>query len=86
MKIVFAEEFRRQFQKLPQDIQKLYHKQEKIFRQDWRDARLHIKKLTDHPFPFSFRITRRYRVLFAFIYLDTALFATVGHRRDSYRR
>ncbi len=38
-----------------------------------------------HPLTFSFRITRRYRVLFAFVEPGTALFATIGHRRDVYR-
>lgn len=58
MRIIYAAEFRKQFRKLPQDIQRLYRRQELIFRENWRDPRLHTKKLTDHPFPFSFRITR----------------------------
>ena len=70
MKIVYAAEF---------------WQQEDYFRKNWRDSRLHIKKLKDHPFPFSFRITRRYRVLFAFVGSDIALFGTIGHRKDSYR-
>jgi len=85
MKIIYAEEFCKQFHKLPFEIQQLYYKQEIIFKSDWRDSRLHIKKLTDQPFPFSFRITRRYRALFVFVKIDTALFGTIGHRRDSYR-
>lgn len=85
MNIIYAEEFWKKFQKLPQGIQKIYRGQEAVFKKDWRDPRLHIKKLTDHPFPFSFRITRRYRVLFTFVETETALFATIGHRKDSYR-
>lgn len=84
MTIIYAEEFWKQFQKLPHEIQKLYRLQESIFRKNWRDPRLHLKKLTDHPFPFSFRITRRYRVLFTFVEMETALFATIGHRKESY--
>ena len=84
MKIVYAEEFRKQFQKLPLEIQRIYRRQEKLFEKNWREPRLHTKKLTDHPFPFSFRITRRYRVLFIFISDETALFATIGHRKDAY--
>lgn len=84
MTIIYAEEFWKQFQKLPHEIKKLYRLQESLFRKNWRDPRLHIKKLTDHPFPFSFRITRRYRVLFTFVETETALFATIGHRKDSY--
>ena len=84
MNIIYAEEFRKQFYKLPSEIQLLYRKQESLFKKDWRDSRLHTKKLIDHPFPFSFRITRRYRVLFVFVDTDTVLFGSIGHRKDSY--
>ncbi len=86
MKIVYADEFVRKFRDLPSGIQRLYKQQEARFRQNWRDKRLQVKKLKDHPFPFSFRITRRYRVLFVFVDANTALFATVGHRREAYRK
>ena len=85
MKIIFADEFSRQFGKLPADIQRLYRTQEARFREDWRDSRLHIKKLREQPYPFSFRITRNYRVLFAFVEPETVLFATIGNRRDVYK-
>lgn len=85
MKILYTEEFQKQFQKLPLEIQRLYRTQEQRFKQNWRDSRLHPKKLRYFPFPFSFRITRRYRVFFIFVDKDTALFATIGHRKDSYR-
>ncbi len=85
MNIVYAEEFVKRLDKLSSEIQRLYRRQEARFRNNWRDPRLHIKKLKDHPFPFSFRITRRYRVLFTFVAVDTVLFATIGHRRGSYR-
>ena len=85
MRILYAEEFRKQFKKLPAEIQRLYRTQEARFRRNWRDPRLHVEKLTDHPFPYSLRITRRYRVLFMFIEPETALFATVGHRRGIYQ-
>ena len=86
MKIVYAQEFQKQFKKLPVDIQTIYHRQEDIFRVNWRDQRLHIKKLVEQPFPFSFRITRNYRALFAFVETDTVLFATIGNRKDIYRK
>lgn len=85
MKILYAEEFAKQFRKLPPDIQRLYHKQEAIFRDNWRDPRLHIKKLRGEPLTFSFRVTRDYRVLFVFVEDDTILVATIGHRKDVYR-
>lgn len=84
MKIIYAKEFAKEFNKLPVNIQRLYRKQEEIFKKDWRDPRLKVKKLKDHPLPFSFRITRSYRVLFLFVESDTALFATIGNRKDVY--
>lgn len=86
MKIVYAQEFQKQLKKLPVDIQAIYHRQENIFRANWRDPRLHIKKLIEQPFPFSFHITRNYRVLFAFVEADMVLFATIGNRKDVYRK
>ncbi|KKS94438.1 MAG: hypothetical protein UV70_C0001G0052 [Parcubacteria group bacterium GW2011_GWA2_43_13] len=47
MKVLYADEFRKRFHKLPAHIQGLYHKQEDIFCADWRDSRLHVKKLVD---------------------------------------
>lgn len=84
MKIVYAREFVKELKKLPSSVQRLYRKQEDIFKEDWRDPRLRVKKLKDHPLPFSFRITRAYRVLFLFVDSDTVLFATIGHRKDVY--
>ena len=86
MKIIYADEFRKRFRKLPSEIQRLYFAQELRFRENWRDPRLQVKKLKEHPFPFSLRVTRRYRVLFVFVDEDTVLFATIGHRRESYRK
>ncbi len=85
MKILYTDEFRKQFGKLTEEARKLYRKQEQIFLRNWKDPRLHVKKLADHPLAFSFRITRRYRVIFNFVAEETALFLTIGHRKDIYR-
>lgn len=85
MIIVYAKEFVKEFDKLPASVQQLYRKQESIFKKDWRDPRLQVKKLINHPFPFSIRITRAYRVLFIFVDVGTVLFATIGHRKDVYK-
>ncbi len=53
MKILYADEFRKQFEKLPDEIQQLYRQQEEFFRESWKDPSLHVKKLKDHPYPFS---------------------------------
>lgn len=85
MNVIYAEEFVKRFRNLPGEIQHLFRTQEDRFKENWRDPRLQIKKLKDHPFPFSFRITRRYRVLFTFVGINTVLFATIGSRKDIYR-
>ena len=85
MKLVYAEEFRKAFYKLPKRIQERYRSQESLFRASSRDLRLHLKKLKGHPTVFSFRITRAYRALFAFVEKETVLMITIGHRKDVYR-
>ncbi|MDP3740948.1 MAG: hypothetical protein Q8R08_01310 [bacterium] len=85
MRILCADEFSKQLDKLPDEAQRHYRKQEQIFLRNWKDPRLHIKKLTGHALAFSFRITRRYRVIFNFVAEETALFLTIGHRKDIYR-
>lgn len=85
MKIIYADEFKKWFAKLPKRIQRKYSEQELVFRNNWRDSRLHVKKLIDHSLTFSFRITRNYRVLFVFVETDTVLFSTIGNRKDVYK-
>jgi mRNA-degrading endonuclease RelE of RelBE toxin-antitoxin system len=85
MNIIYTDEFRKRFKKLPINIQRLYRKQESIFKNDWRDSKLHTKKLIKHKLPFSFRITHSYRVLFAFVNNSAVLFATIGHRKNIYK-
>ena len=85
MKIVRTDDFERAFTKLPSHIKRLYRTQAERFGHDWRDPRLHIKKVRTLSFAFSFRITRNYRVLFYFQDEDTAIFFDVDHRKDVYR-
>lgn len=85
MNVVYTDEFVKQFHKLPQVVQTRFRIQEQLFKANWRDARLHVKKLKGNVQTFSFRITRNYRVLFLFVEHETALFATIGHRKDVYR-
>lgn len=85
MKVVRTEEFERAFRKLPADIQRLYTKQESIFVRNWKDSRLHLKKNRTLELAFSFRITRRYRVIFYFQNPETAIFFMIDHRKDVYR-
>lgn len=69
--------------KLPSEIKITYKKQEHIFLENWLDSRLHVKRLKDFKGVFSFRITRRYRVLFYFRNKE-AIFFSIGHRKDIY--
>lgn len=84
MKVIYSREFAKDFRKLPIEIQKLFQKQEVLLRKNWKDPRLKVKKLIEHRFAFSFRITRRYRVLFTFVELEVILLANIGHRKDIY--
>lgn len=78
MVIYKTEDFIKEFKKLPTEIKKLYQKNEEIFRKNWLDPRLHIKRIEELKGVYSFRITRRYRVLFYFRNED-AIFFSVGH-------
>lgn len=85
MEIIKTGDFNRAFGDLPKDIQRLYATQEKRFKENWRDPRLHIKKVRTLPFALSFRITRRYRVFFYFRDTETAVFFEIDHRKDIYK-
>lgn len=85
MKIIKTPDFDRSFNKLQKNIQRLYLIQEERFLFNPRDPRLHIKKLKEFNEAFSFRITRKYRVLFYFQNLVAAIFFDVDHRKDAYR-
>lgn len=85
MNIVKTHDFEKAFRILPKDAQRLYQLQEERFIKNWRDPRLHIKKVRNLPFAFSFRITRRYRAFFYFKNTDVAVFFEIDHRKDIYR-
>lgn len=85
MNIIKTDDFERAFNRLPREIQRLYITQVKRFEENWRDPRLHIKKVRALPFTFSFRITRRYRVFFYFQNTQTAILFDIDHRKDIYK-
>lgn len=85
MEIIRTEEFERALRKLPSDARKLYEIQERRFRDSWRDPRLHVKKVQGLENALSFRVTRRYRVLFYVRDSSSAIFFEVDHRKDVYR-
>ncbi len=79
-----SKDFTKELEKLPLKIKKLYHKQETIFKQNWLDPRLHVKRNRELKAVYSFRITRRYRTFFYFRD-NEAIFFAIGHRKDIYR-
>lgn len=85
MEIVKTSDFGRILNNLPQNIQRFYSLQELRFKENWRDPRLHIKKVRTLRFTMSFRITRSYRVFFYFQSTETAIFFEIDHRKDIYR-
>lgn len=84
MEIIRTDDFIRALDKFPKEIKRLYAIQEQRFRNDWRDPRLHIKKVKTFALAFSFRITRRYRAFFYFQSSDIAVFFDIDHRKDAY--
>ena len=85
MKIIVTKDFERSLKKFPSDARKLYQTQRQRFQTDWRDPRLHAKKMHGLPGVFSFRVTRRYRALFYFTKEKReAVFFEIGHRKDVY--
>ncbi len=85
MRIRKTNDFVDELKRLPSEISRLFKKQENIFSINWLDARLHIKRLKEFSGVYSFRITRRYRVLFYFQGDEAILFA-IGHRKDIYEK
>ena len=85
MEIITTNDFNRTFKKLPKEIQRLYSIQEKRFNENWRDSRLHIKKVRSLSYVLSFRITRRYRVFFYFQNAEKVIFFEIDHRKDIYK-
>ncbi len=86
MNVIKTSDFKKAFDNLQKNIQRLYSTQEKRFLFNPRDPRLHIKKLKEFDEAFSFRITRKYRTLFYFQNSMTAVFFDIDHRKNVYRQ
>ncbi len=84
MKIAYDHEFVKRFRKIPNNIQRLFKKQEELFTKNSKDPRLQIKRLHGFEEVFSMRITRTYRVLFIRVEMDMIIFSDIGHRKDIY--
>jgi mRNA-degrading endonuclease RelE of RelBE toxin-antitoxin system len=85
MIIIETEDFKKDLKDLPNNIKQLFKKQKEIFKQNWLDPRLHTKRIKELSGVYSFRITRRYRVLFYFRN-EEAIFFKIGHRKEIYKK
>ena len=79
MRIIFSEEFKSRYEKLPLTIQKKAEKQEIIFRDNPFHPSLNTEKLEPKKKEmWSIRIDKKYRAMFRFIDGNTAYFLTIG--------
>ncbi len=77
--------FKKSFGKLPHGIQDEITLLAGILAIDYRDQRLHVKKLHSNRIEYSFRIRRDYRCIFCFENGSTILLLDVAHRKDIYK-
>ena len=85
MMALFSRRFKKEFDRLPADIQLFARLQIDRWKQNQYDTRLHLKKLKGETSAYSIRITRSYRAIFIWEKPDEALFVTIDHRKDVYR-
>lgn len=86
MTIHYTSAFIKSFNNLPRNVQELAIGQEKIFKQNPNDPRLHSKPLKGKlKGVHSFRITRNYRLLYAWKDKENVIFYEIGDRQWIYR-
>jgi len=73
------------FEKLPRSVQGRTHALIELLAIDYRDSRLHTKKLRGDRPEYSFRVGRDYRCMFSFENGTTILLIDVAYRKDIYR-
>ncbi|MBI5400994.1 MAG: type II toxin-antitoxin system RelE/ParE family toxin [Candidatus Yonathbacteria bacterium] len=78
--------FNKSFDKLPKGAQKEVMVLLGILAIDYRDQRLHSKKLHGNLIEYSFRIRRDYRCIFCFEDGNTILLLDIAHRKDIYKK
>ena len=85
MQVVRTPEFEKSFDNLAANIQRLCRVQEERLALDWKDSRLHLKKLNLPEAIYSFRVTRSYRALFYFAANGDIVLFDIDDRKDVYR-
>ena len=84
--VTFTRTFVRHFKSLPHSVQTKLDTLVGILAVDFRDSRLHTKKLNLDRDWYSFRVGREYRVLFYFRDGNTIELLDVKHRKDIYKK
>jgi len=83
--VSYTNTFVKHFRGLPKSVQLRADELVSLLCVDFRDSRLHTKKLVLDEDLYSFRIGRDYRVLFVFETGDTIKLLDVKHRKDIYK-
>ncbi len=86
MNILYSKDFLKSATLTPQQIQKKLACLLEIFKKNPFHPSLHTKPLVGQLKGFySFRVTRDWRVIFSFLYLDKIFLIDIAHRKDIYR-
>ena len=83
--VTYTKPFVRHFKHLPTNTQNKVYDQIDLLVIDFRDSRLHTKKLRVSSDVYSFRVGREYRVLFVFETGSTIKLVDIRHRKDIYK-
>jgi mRNA-degrading endonuclease RelE of RelBE toxin-antitoxin system len=84
-RIIATSSFKKSFEILPKKIQMTTTKLIELLAIDYRDPRLHTKKLHGNRIEYSFRIHREYRGIFCFENGNIILLLMIAHRKDIYK-
>jgi len=84
-KVIPTDDYHRAVKRFPQHVRVLAKRQIDLLAANWRDSRLHIKKLRERRGIYSFRITRNYRTFFYFDVDDNIIVFDADDRKDAYR-
>ena len=85
MRVVRTADFTKSFEKLPVYVRRLFVLQEERLAADWKDTRLHLKRLNVPEAIYSIRVTRSYRALFYFGADKNIILFDIDDRKDIYR-
>ncbi|HEC30592.1 MAG TPA: hypothetical protein ENI66_01085 [Candidatus Yonathbacteria bacterium] len=83
--IFLSKDFVTHFKKLPISAKKKTDSLVGLLGIDYRDSRLHTKKLHGDNDLYSFRVGRDYRVIFYFLSGNRIYLLDIQHRKDIYK-